>query len=292
MSLPIGDDVPPELLGYQRDPRWRDMSDYLVHFTDTAASLVSMLTEGFVRQSGPFGWAKNIAEVTDGHRSACLSEIPLDMIDRLISRHGHYGLGFKRDFVTECGGARVWYLDQGGPASQTLFDLVRSLLYAQDFANLLWKLTPFIDNVMPGRYAFEWEREWRVPGGLSFTLDDVAFVITPDGDRHLFEQNPSLDAPLIRPDDQEAWWFALPQELGDAVDAMVACFLGAFSDPVNHLPWDEGEYVWIVDQWMTEEAMEYLFGPLEPTVFERVADYLNGLCPYWVRIADMDSFGQ
>lgn len=114
----------------------------------------------------------------------------------------------------------------------------------------------------------------------------------PSEDRHLFEQNPSLDAPLIRPDDQEAWWFALPQELGDAVDAMVARFLGAFSDPVNHLPWDEGEYVWLVDQWMTEEAMDYLFGPLEPTVFECVADYLNGLCPCWVRIADMDSFGQ
>jgi hypothetical protein len=56
----------------------------------------------------------------DAHRSACLNEIPLDMIDRLISRHGHYGLGFKRDFVTARGGARVWYLDEGGTASQAL----------------------------------------------------------------------------------------------------------------------------------------------------------------------------
>lgn len=292
MSSSIGDDVPTELLGYQRDPRWRDMSDYLVHFTDTADALVSMLTEGYIRPGGPFGWGKNFAEVSEVHRSACFSEIPLDLIDRLISRHGHYGVGFKRDFITQSGGARVWYLDEGGPASQALFNRIRQLLRSQDFDDLLWKLTPFIDHVMPGRYAFEWEREWRVPGGLPFTLSDVAFVITPDGDRYLFERNPSLDAPLIRPDDQEAWWFALPQELGDAVDAMIAQFLGTFSDPVNHLPWDEGEYVWIVEQWMTEEAVDFLFGPLEPTVFDRIVDYLNGLCPYWVRIEDMDRLAE
>jgi hypothetical protein len=104
MSSSIGDDVPPELLGYQRDPQWRDMSDYLVHFTKTSSALVSMLAEGFIRPSGPFGWAKNISAVAEGHRSVCLSEIPLDMIDRLISRHGHHGLGFKRAFVTRSGG--------------------------------------------------------------------------------------------------------------------------------------------------------------------------------------------
>jgi hypothetical protein len=163
---------------------------------------------------------------------------------------------------------------------------------AQDLNDLTWKLTPFIDNVMPGRYAFEWEREWRVPGGLIFTLADIAFVITPGGDRHLFEQNPSLDAPLIGPDDLEAWWYALPQELGDAVDAMVARFLGAFSDPVNYLPWDEGEYVWIVEQWTTEDAMAELFGPLEPSVSERIADYLNDICPYWVRLDELHRLGE
>jgi hypothetical protein len=41
----------------------------------------------------------------------------------------------------------------------------------------------------------------------------------------------------------------LPQELGDAVDAMIAKFFCIFSDPVHHLLWNEGEYVWIVDQW-------------------------------------------
>lgn len=292
MSTSIGDDVPPELLGYQRDPQWRDMSDYLVHFTKTSSALVSMLAEGFIRPSGPFGWAKNISAVAEGHRSVCLSEIPLDMIDRLISRHGHYGLGFKREFVTRSGGARVWYLDKGGAASQALFDRIGSVLSSQDFGDALWRLTPFIDNVIPGQYAFEWEREWRVPGGLRFNLSDIAFVITPDGDKHLFEQNPNLEAPLVGPDDQEAWWFALPQELGDAVDAMVARFLGTFSDPVHHLPWDEGEYVWIVDQWTTEEAIEGLFGPLEATIASRIADYLNDMCPYWVRDADMDRLAE
>jgi integrase len=53
MSSSIGDDVPPELLGYQRDPQWRDMSDYLVHFTKASSALVSMLAEGFISPSGP-----------------------------------------------------------------------------------------------------------------------------------------------------------------------------------------------------------------------------------------------
>ena len=46
----------------------------------------------------------------------------------------------------------------------------------------LWKLAPFID--FPGSYGsfeyrFEWEREWRVPGGLSFSPDQVAFLFIP-----------------------------------------------------------------------------------------------------------------
>jgi hypothetical protein len=46
-----------------------------------------------------------------------------------------------------------------------------------------WRVAPFIDH--PGnfglsRYEFEWEREWRVPGGLTFAEHEVAFLFLPE----------------------------------------------------------------------------------------------------------------
>lgn len=281
--------VPPELLGFWRDPQWRDMSDYVVHFTDDVDTLVAILKEGQVRPSGPFGWARNIAQVADQHRSACFSEIPLDLIDRLVKRHGRYGLGFRKDFLKSNGGARVWYLDADGHPSRALYERVRDLLHTQDFTDQLWTLTPFIDLVIPGRYDFDWEREWRVPGELSFNLSDVALVVTPDGDRPVFEQYPSLDAAFVRPGGDDAWWSAIPQVLGDAVDQMVAEYLTTFNDPVHHLSWAEGGYVWIVQEWTTDDAVMELFGDLESSVHEQIVDYLDTISYVWVKVADLES---
>lgn len=101
--------VPAHLLGYMKDPRWLDMSNYLVHFTKTANDLGAILTQGLVRADRPHGWGRDFQEVADDtHRSACLSEIPLDQLDRLRARHGRYGIGFRRDFIKNAGGARVW----------------------------------------------------------------------------------------------------------------------------------------------------------------------------------------
>lgn len=57
-----------------------------------------------------------------------------------------------------------------------------NLLKTQDFASPWWRATPFIDMVSPRRsYEFEWEREWRVPGGLRFSFADIAFTWPGDG---------------------------------------------------------------------------------------------------------------
>jgi hypothetical protein len=47
----------------------------------------------------------------------------------------------------------------------------------------IWSLTPLIDA--PGSYGkidyqFDWEREWRHVGPLSFTPEDVAFLLIPE----------------------------------------------------------------------------------------------------------------
>jgi hypothetical protein len=50
-------------------------------------------------------------------------------------------------------------------------------------SDAIWKQTPFVD--FPGtygsaQYRFEWEREWRVPHGVTFQPDDVAFLFIPE----------------------------------------------------------------------------------------------------------------
>jgi Protein of unknown function (DUF2743). len=266
------------------------MSDYLVHFTDTAGNLGKILAQGSIRAGGPHGWGRNVTEVSDGHLSACFSEIPIDLLDRLRSRHGHYGVGFRRDFIRTAGGARVWYLDRNTPAGQHLFERIRQLLTAQDFDDKIWQLTPFIDPVIPGRYEWDWEREWRVPGGLRFELKDVVFIIAPDEDKHAVIENLSLDAPFLNPDDMEEFWNAVPQ-LGDFFDGLIARFLERFEDPIESLPWDDG-YVWIVEQWSTEDAVDYLFDDLQDAVRERLCSHLNEISLEWVDTEEWKDFAE
>ncbi|SER96969.1 hypothetical protein SAMN04488000_11418 [Lentzea albida] len=60
-----------------------------------------------------------------------------------------------------------------------------------DQGHPLWGLTPFIDNPGSGpgwTYEFEWEREWRVPGGLRFTLLDIRFLFAPEDEHERLRQ--------------------------------------------------------------------------------------------------------
>jgi hypothetical protein len=162
------------------------------------------------------------------------------------------------------------------------------VIRAANWTDELWNLTPFIDRVMPGTYEWDWEREWRVPGGFQFTFDDVAFVITPEG----VAEHPGLSAPMLYPGDDAFWVPSVPDALGREVEQMVATFLEHFENPANSLPVEHGQYIWIVEQWDTENAVMETFDDLEPSVFETLCDHLNGICPDWVRIADWETFYQ
>jgi hypothetical protein len=177
-------------MGYRGNPDWRDMSEYAVHFAkafearDAYDVMMSILWDRHIMPSGPYGAARNLMELIDSQRSACLSEIPLDLLVRLIERRSLYGIGFLQDFLVDRGGARVWYLDRDGAAATTFAELVRQeMIGGVDPADPLWRLTPLVDY--PGDYGetayrFEWEREWRVPGGLRFEPDDVSFLFLPE----------------------------------------------------------------------------------------------------------------
>lgn len=272
--------VPPHLL----HPISGDMSDYVVHFTHSAATLGKILGTGYLKPSGPYGFGhfRKIPDVASLHMSACLSEIPLDQLTRLTGRHGHFGVGFTKDFILQNHGARVWYLDQGSTQARTLRTLLDARVAAGDFADPIWELTPFIDYLMPSaNFAYDWEREWRVRGGLDFGLTDVAFVVTPNG----FDELPEFEGLYFHPK-HELIIAASTQPLEEYVEDLIQTFFLTFEDPNNCLPWDGG-YVWIVEPWDTADAVSDLFYDVHEEIQEELIGYLNGTSDQWVRSADL-----
>ncbi len=274
-------------------PKWRDMSEWVVHFTDSAEVLRLILEQQKIRSSGPFGWAKNIAETRANHKSACFSEIPLDHLARLCERHGRWGVGFTKQFITRAGGNRVWYIERDSAVGTVLFDAIGDLLRARDLASPLLQLTPFIDGMadgVPYTYRFDWEREWRVPGGLDFELTDVAFVLTPDGDDG---PRPAGGLRLLPSVSVEQFAFHAVATLGDDLDQLTAVFLAKFTDPANELPYSgtDGGYQWFVREWDTEEAVHDVFGSsLDEETHHELMSALDDMSPSWASLAELSHF--
>ena len=176
--------------------------------------MLDILGEGCLRPGPkPLGAARKIGALGRSQHVVCFSEIPLDMLDRLVERRSLYGIGFRKDVIVEKGGAPLWYLDkegvQAGAVQRIIEDKVRSGVDPDD---PFWKLTPFIDHpgVYKGRpYRFEWEREWRVAGEVPFEPDDVAFLFIPEdlhdrarqffADAKVEHSGPSYDCAYIDP---------------------------------------------------------------------------------------------
>ncbi|MEV8174960.1 hypothetical protein [Microbacterium sp. NPDC079176] len=275
--------IPEDMVGFRGDPKWRDMSDYLVHFTKRDA-LLNILDAGHVEARNQFGWGRNDGATSHLRMSTCLSEVPVDQIERIASRRGHYGIGFRRDFIQSLGGARVWYAEE--PQRTLLFETFGPL-YRTDTAreNGLWKLTPFIDDVTPG-YDFTWEREWRVPGGVRFDLSDVQFLVLPRGeDKELF-RNPAPDVPLLSPQGMEFWTDAW-NALGNDQDRYVDRFLRVYANPSDYLTWDheDYDYQWPVEGQDSAEAVEDVFDTeLDYDAKAELAARLDGISAMWLNI--------
>ena len=281
--------IPDKFLGPQKDPKWRDMSDYLVHFTNSADSLLSILYAQEVESRSAFGWARKDRKTREMHMSACFSEVPVDQLDRLVKRHGAFGIAFRRDYVLSRKGQRVWYLQQQD-LQNDLYKAFNSLYKSDESRqNPLWRLSPYIDRVMPG-YDFDWEREWRVVGGLTFDLSDVEFLILPVGSAQEVFEHP---APGVRtlPSNAVDFWANVVQVLGDDVDAYVDEFLLSFMDPVNFLPWDNGGYVWLIEGYSTEDLLDQVFeGRLPDELRSALANRLNEIAPTWLDRDEADRY--
>jgi hypothetical protein len=178
------------------------MSEYAVHFTkdgeDGASAYDNMMAilyggvlRAGVRAYGAVTWLANRwPEIAESHRCVCLSEIPLDQLDRLVEKRSQYGIGFRKTFLAEEGGVRVWYIDKEEAGGRAVRAYVSSEAEraekAWDATDPIFNLTPFIDPIGEyayGSYRFDWEREWRVRTELRFGVEDVPFLFIP-GELH------------------------------------------------------------------------------------------------------------
>jgi hypothetical protein len=158
----------------------------------------------------PLGIASYVPSVSRNQRAVCFSEIPLDMLDRIVRTRSSYGFGFRKETIVAKNGAPLWYLDAAGEQA----DLVnRQILQREhqgvDPADPFWRLTAFMEH--PGRCGppYEWEREWRVLGEVRFDVTEVAFLLLPEADHSLADQffrkvaeentGPSYHCPYIDP---------------------------------------------------------------------------------------------
>lgn len=82
---------------------------------------------------------------------------------------------------------------------------------------------------------------------------------------------------------------ASTQPLEEYVEGLVQQYFQPFEDPANSLPVDEGEYVWVVTEWETEEAVEEFFPELQESIKTQLVDYLNGISWSWVRSDEVAS---
>ncbi|MBJ6762980.1 hypothetical protein JGU66_19620 [Myxococcaceae bacterium JPH2] len=182
------------MLGYQANSQWRDMSDFVVHFTrpgppydDAYQNMMSILgMRTLIPGAEGFGIARREPSVAERQRSVCFSEIPFDQLGRLVERRSLYGIAFRKSYVLSQGGGPVWYVQYGSPAHLAMKQQLQQALAAPDASREpLWAMTPFVDiqgdtHNAPYSYRFDWEREWRVPGLLRFTEYDVAVLFLPE----------------------------------------------------------------------------------------------------------------
>jgi hypothetical protein len=178
-----------------------DISRFMVHLTrddrgeehgaTARANLENMLAIGEITALRPHCLhAKQIPDAKR-HRFAvtCFTETPLSQIKMLTRRiEGRkiklepYGFAFKREFLLQRGAAQVIpvnsYADH--KALREGFDRMFELAKNSNFSSKITGIIPFL-SAMHERYDFSWEREWRVLGSIKFDLDDLQFVILPEG---------------------------------------------------------------------------------------------------------------
>jgi hypothetical protein len=219
-----------------------------------------------------------------------LTETPAHELGR-FSHKRKYGLVFKREFVVTKGGQRVWYVNYGTPAFEALTHEINRPKPV-GVKSRFFELTPFIDMWHPDKYAFDWEREWRVNGDLEFEWSNVEYLITPNQRLLTVEERPEIGSGYFHPGYQEYIWTGgtLPA-LDEAVGALAEQFADQFTQPDDVLsrdPESEDGYAWgTFRRWETREAVERVYKRRPRPVLDALTMHLDAQSSRWVARSDL-----
>jgi hypothetical protein len=121
----------------------------------------------------------------------CLSEIPLDQLDRIVTKRSQHGIGFRKSFLDEQGGVRVWYIDKdepGGRAARTsISSAAERAEKAADATDPIFNLTLFVDPI--GEYLYS----------CSFRVDSTERRASSLGTWSTSTRGPAYPCPYIDP---------------------------------------------------------------------------------------------
>jgi hypothetical protein len=165
-----------------------DVGDYLIHFTgrngprrNVDPEIVALSPEERMRRI--LGMRRICAFTTFGAGApvAAFTESTQASVTRLIAdeRYAPFGIGFSKQFVFDKSGGPVLYL-RGDEWNQRH-------LFPQPIRSRLVRFWPgaepeageILDEGVASKSEWLHEREWRVPGDMSFAWGDVKFLIVP-----------------------------------------------------------------------------------------------------------------
>jgi len=80
-----------------------------------------------------------------------------------------------------------------------------------------------------------------------------------------------------------------PADTGNVrANELVTWFFANYEDPVHNMPWDEGEYVFIVPERDAREELEEHFPKEDEHVLDLAINEIGNHGWQWVKISDLD----
>jgi hypothetical protein len=179
-----------------------DFSEYVAHFTKEGPPTAAGRNDApaVVAEIAPLSARERLIQILEervihatpmpytGKPAVAFTECVWASLLEHSQTYSPYGIGFTKDYLFQQGGGPVFYMRQ---------DLYRAQVQQQHgFHDTVWPfITPFVPEYASDEHVEEYwerprvdytpEREWRVPGDLTFEYGDVAFIVVEnnrDGD--------------------------------------------------------------------------------------------------------------
>ncbi len=265
-----------------------------MHLTRSEEALISILKSGRIEARTPHGAGRNIPAVMRGHRSVCLTEMPLQALGRM-TKERPWGVVFDKERLRALKNAQpVWYVGDPSPTWGALEAAMADAL--SDPYAPIWQITPFVDRVRSLQrarpYDWRWEREWRVRGHLEFELSEVRMVIADEDGVSSFFDEVTLGMPRVSSGSITSQWSG---SFRGSFDQEITRMLGRFHE--QFVPgstagvfWDREEqrYLSHVEIFDTALAMDEVFGEVSAELQGIVHQVIESTDTTWCRRNDLE----